>query len=193
MYGKLIDGEIEYKNFKNDEDAFAEGYKMISNMIPEHNPISERTEIIGYEEEQYTIYAIHKVIPNTLDEVKKIKIERSKILLAEFIESHPITSNCKYEDGRVYTITSEKQQQLASKLLMATMYSQLNIPYDLTWNSRGNECEPYTFEQLFTLSGQIDSVVTKLVGKQQELECEINRCESIEEVIAIEIKYEVDY
>ena len=145
MYGKLIDGEIEYKNFKNDEDAFAEGYKMISNMIPEHNPISERTEIIGYEE------------------------------------------------GRVYTITSEKQQQLASKLLMATMYSQLNIPYDLTWNSRGNECEPYTFEQLFALSGQIDSVVTKLVGKQQELECEINRCESIEEVIAIEIKYEVDY
>ena len=33
MYGKLIDGEIEYKNFKNDEDAFAEGYKMISNDI----------------------------------------------------------------------------------------------------------------------------------------------------------------
>ena len=193
MYGKLIDGEIEYKNFKNDEDAFAEGYKMISNMIPEHNPISERTEIIGYEEEQYTIYVIHKVIPQTLDEVKMTKIEKSKILLAEFIESHPITSNCKYEEGRVYTITSEKQQQLASKLLMATMYSQLNIPYDLTWNSRGNECEPYTFEQLFALSGQIDSVVTKLVKKQQELECEINRCESVEEVIAIEIKYEVDY
>ena len=104
-----------------------------------------------------------------------------------------ITSNCKYEDGRLYSITSEKQQQLASKLLMATMYSQLNIPYDLTWNSRGNECEPYTFEQLFALSGQIDSVVTKLVKKQQELEYEINRCESVEEVIAIEIKYEVDY
>ena len=108
MYGKLIDGEIEYKKFKNDEDAFAEGYKMISNMIPEHNPISERTEIIGYEEERYTIYAIHKVIPQTLDEVKKTKIEKSKILLAEFIDAHPITSNCKYEDGRVYTITSEK-------------------------------------------------------------------------------------
>ena len=46
---------------------------------------------------------------------------------------------------------------------------------------------------LFTLSGQIDSVVTKLVKKQQELECEINKCESVEEVIAIEIKYEVDY
>ncbi|MFR2535169.1 MAG: hypothetical protein ACLS95_08135 [Clostridia bacterium] len=69
--------------------------------------------------------------------LKKNQILLSKKNLAKYLEEHPLFSTCKYEEGRYYNVTAEKQQQLTSKVLMATMYAQIGMPYNLTWNDTG--------------------------------------------------------
>ena len=102
--------------------------------------------------------------------LKKNQILLSKKNLAKYLEEHPLLSTCKYEEGRYYNVTAEKQQQLTSKVLMATMYYQIGMPYNLTWNDTGDICESWELSQLQQLSMEIDAYVTPLVSLQQTME-----------------------
>lgn len=121
--------------------------------------------------------------------LKKNQILLSKKNLAKYLEEHPLLSKCKYEEGRYYNVTAEKQQQLTSKVLMATMYTQTGIPYNLTWNDIGDICESWELSQLQQLSMEIDAYVTPLVSLQQTMEVTINDCVMQEEVLAVNVKY----
>ena len=121
--------------------------------------------------------------------LKKNQILLSKKNLAKYLEEHPLLSTCKYEEGRYYNVTAEKQQQLTSKVLMATMYAQIGIPYNLTWNDTGDICESWELSQLQRLSMEIDAYVTPLVSLQQTMEVKINECNTQEEVLNINVEY----
>ena len=121
--------------------------------------------------------------------LKKNQILLSKKNLAKYLEEHPLLSKCKYEEGRYYNVTAEKQQQLTSKVLMATMYAQAGIPYNLTWNDTGDICESWELSQLQQLSMEIDAYVTPLVSLQQTMEVTINECVTQEEVLAVNVEY----
>lgn len=121
--------------------------------------------------------------------LKKNQILLSKKNLAKYLEEHPLLSTCKYEEGRYYNVTAEKQQQLTSKVLMATMYVQIGMPYNLTWNDTGDVCESWELSQLQRLSMEIDAYVTPLVSLQQTMEVTINDCVTQEEVLAVNVKY----
>lgn len=121
--------------------------------------------------------------------LKKNQILLSKRNLAKYLEEHPILSTCKYEEGRYYNVTAEKQQQLTSKVLMATMYSQIGMPYNLTWNDTGDICESWELPQLQRLSMEIDAYVTPLVSLQQTMEVTINECVTQEEVLNVNVEY----
>ena len=121
--------------------------------------------------------------------LKKNQILLSKKNLAKYLEEHPLLSTCKYEEGRYYNVTAEKQQQLTSKVLMATMYSQIGMPYNLTWNDTGDICESWELPQLQRLSMEIDAYVTPLVSLQQTMEVTINECVTQEEVLQVNVEY----
>lgn len=125
----------------------------------------------------------------TLEDLKKARIQMSKDNLVKYLEDNPLLSKVKYENGRYYSITATKQQQLTSTLLMYLGYTQAGIPYDLKWNDTGSVCESWTYEELFRLSMEIDSYVKKLVEVQQLIEVAIKQAESSEEVENIDVSY----
>lgn len=121
--------------------------------------------------------------------LKKNQIALSKNNLAKYLEEHPLFSTCKYEEGRYYNVTAEKQQQLTSKVLMAEMYVRAGKSYNLTWNDTGDICESWELLQLQQLSMEIDAYVTPLVSLQQTMEVTINECVTQEEVLQVNVEY----
>lgn len=124
-----------------------------------------------------------------LETLKKNQIKLSKNNLANYLQDNPILSTVKYPEGRYYNVTAEKQQQLTSKVLMATMYAQIGVPYDLTWNDTGDICEQWDLQELQQLSMQIDAYVTPLVSVQQHMEVDIRNCITQEDVLAVDINF----
>lgn len=124
--------------------------------------------------------------PNPLDSLKEQKITQSKTDLQTYLANHPL----QWTDGKYYTITAEKQQQLTSKLLSATFAQQTGTPYDLKWNDTEQVCEPWTLENLTNLAFAIDARVTALVTYQQEKERLIRDAETLETLESIVVNYD---
>lgn len=122
-------------------------------------------------------------------DLKESQIKLSKLNLSAYLETHPLFSTVKYEEGRYYNVTSEKQQQMTSKMMLNEMYKGQGIPYELTWNDTGNVCEPWTEVELATLSMQVDAYVTPLIKMQQTIEVEIKNATTQEEVLQIDVTY----
>ena len=127
---------------------------------------------------------------SSLDSIKTELIKLSKSKLATYLEEHPLFSKAKYEDGRYYNITAEKQQQLTSKLLMYNGYVAAGKEYKLMWNDTGETCEEWSFQELFTLSCEIDIYVTQLVEYQRKKEVELKDCDTVEKLYHVVIDYE---
>lgn len=125
-------------------------------------------------------------LPDTLEEEKDELIQKSKEDLAIYLETHPL----QWIDGNYYSITQEKQNQLTSKIMAATMAQTLSQEYNLTWNSTGEVCQTWTLQDLSALAFAIDARVTKLVSYQQEKEVEIRNTQNKEELEAIIIDYD---
>ena len=125
-------------------------------------------------------------LPNPLDDMKEQKIIKSKTDLQTYLAEHPL----QWTDGKYYTITSEKQQQLTSKLLSATFAQQIGTEYDLKWNDTEQVCEPWTLENLTALAFAIDARATALVTYQQEKERQIRDAETLETLESIVVNYD---
>lgn len=125
-----------------------------------------------------------------LSSIKKELIKLSKSKLKEYLEENPLFSKVKYSEGRYYTVDTEHQSRIASQLLLYQANTSLGLDYQLTWNDTGNICEEWTFEELFTLSNEINNYVKPLIKKQQEIEVAIKNATTKEELNNIKIKYE---
>ncbi len=121
-----------------------------------------------------------------LAEAKAARIQQSKADLEAYLEAHPIT----WTDGNQYSITREKQQQLTSKILSATLAHQTSTPYELTWNATGAECTPWTLEELAALAFAIDGRVTALVSYQQAKEVAMREAATLEELEGVNVDYD---
>lgn len=124
--------------------------------------------------------------PVATEESKSSQIQQSKTDLADYLESHPLL----WTDGEYYSITAEKQAQLTSKIMAATMAQTLSSDYHLTWNSTGEVCKEWTLQDLAALAFAIDARVTALVTYQQTKEVEIRNATTQEELDAIEVDYD---
>lgn len=122
----------------------------------------------------------------TLQELKDARIAQSKTDLETYLAAHPL----QWTDGEYYSITAEKQNQLTSKIMAATMAQALSTDYTLTWNSTGEVCKEWTLQDLSALAFAIDARVTKLVGYQQAQEVAMRNAETLDELNAIEVDYD---
>lgn len=171
---------------KTDENVFKES--STSYIEYDYNEFVEEKSLLDMDDlnsnpENYLNYIVNP----ELDKLKNEKIVESKTLLAEYLSSHPLFSKAKYEEGRYYTVTEEKQRQLTSKMAMYNIYSQQSLSYPLLkWNDVGNICEDWTVEELTKLAMEIDAYVTPLVEKQQAYEKMVQKVSNIEEFNIIE-------
>lgn len=124
--------------------------------------------------------------PDALEEAKADKIAKSKTDLADYLETHPL----QWTDGEYYSITAEKQQQLTSKIMAATMAQTLSTEYALTWNSTGEVCKEWTLQDLSALAFAIDARVTALVTYQQTQEVAMRNAATLEDLEAIVVDYD---
>ena len=127
-----------------------------------------------------------KEIPVDLGSLKEQKIIKSKTDLQTYLAEHPL----QWTDGKYYTITAEKQQQLTSKLLSATFAQQTGTEYDLKWNDTEQVCVSWTLENLTALAFAIDARVTALVTYQQEKERLIRDAETLVTLESIVVNYD---
>lgn len=114
------------------------------------------------------------------------KISESKTALAEYLATHPL----QWMDGKYYSVTTEKQALLTSNLALYQISATAGQPFKLTWNSTGDECVEWTYEELAALALAIGAYVKPFVSRQQELELAIKECTTQAELDAIEITYD---
>lgn len=117
---------------------------------------------------------------------KTRRIAESKARLSAYLQAHPL----QWTDGQSYSITAEKQQQLTSKIMSATLAAQTATPYALTWNATGEECQSWTLENLTALAFAIDARVTALVSYQQAQEVAMRDASTMDELEAIVVDYD---
>ena len=127
-----------------------------------------------------------KYIPPASETDKLIKIKQSKDDLALYLAEHQL----QWLDGEYYSITAEKQAQLTSKIMAATMAQSLSQPYTLTWNSTGEVCKEWTLSDLSALAFAIDARVTALVSYQQTQEVAMRNAETMDDLYAIVVDYD---
>ena len=121
-----------------------------------------------------------------LQTAKEIKIAESKDKLAEWLENNPIL----YSDSKYYSVTSEKQSLLNSNLASYERAKAAGLEYPLKWNSTGEECVEWDYNDLLTLSLNIAAYVAPKVSVQQTIEVAINNCSTIDEINAIVIDHD---
>lgn len=224
MYGKLVNGElvlapktytsssgIVISNFDLQVDMMKDfGYKeIIDNKV-----VSEYDLIEIYEESEDTI-VINYIVNNTDEYICDLKlklIEDSKINLGKYLKSNPLESTCKYEQGRVYTITIDKQNQLTSVithfLSEAIPYVLLSIcggeivtsiedyllkmndmPIKIYWNDEGEMCEEWNYSQITQLKNEMTEMVTPIVEYQRFIEVELNKLTTQEDLKSFDLEF----
>ena len=113
---------------------------------------------------------------NNLAKAKSELIKLSKFNLSEYLEDNPLLSTVKYEDGRMYNVTLDKQNLLASNIITYQFAQQQGLDYQLEWNDTGEISEPWNIEELIQLSIEIKNYVSPIVQQQQYIEKAINGC-----------------
>lgn len=125
-------------------------------------------------------------IPADLDGAKAYKVEASKAALADWLAENPM----EYTDGKLYSVTAEKQSLLNSNLASYERAKAAGVTYPLKWNATGEECTEWSYEELVALSLAIAAYVAPKVAQQQAIEIAINACTTSEELDEVVISYE---
>lgn len=135
--------------------------------------------------QRYILYTEQELEQKFLS-VKDNKILESKTALSDYLQNHPL----QWSDGKYYSVTSEKQSLLTSNLALYQISAAAGQPFKLTWNSTGDECVEWSYENLAALALAIGTYVKPFVSHQQELELAIKTCKTQAELGAIEITYD---
>lgn len=124
--------------------------------------------------------------PTKLNKLKAEKIVQTKQQLFNYLQNSPL----QFVDGKLYSVTADKQTLLANALQVYQMKVQTGLPATLKWNATGEECIEWTVENLSMLALAIANYVEPLVAKQQALEVKIRNANTLEAIEQIEINYE---
>lgn len=186
----------EFGNYGNPmQNFFNECYNLPDNLL---TPYIEARGFVNFTLDDNTVTAIEtnqealgaylaaNPDPDILEVAKEQRIQQSNDDLEKYLADHPLL----WTDGKYYTITRAKQQQLTSKILSATLAKSMGTPYNLTWNDTGEVCKSWTLENLSALAFAIDARVTALVTYQQTQEVAMRNAESLEALEAIVVDYD---
>lgn len=125
-----------------------------------------------------------------IKEVKDIFINESKEVLQEYLLQNPLESFVHKNTLAKYSITSVKQTLLTKEIMMCQFALNSNLEYNASWNATGEEYTyDWTIDELMQLAYEITSFVKPYISKQQNIEQQIKNCETVEEILDIEITF----
>ena len=65
--------------------------------------------------------------------------------------------------------------------------------YKISWNATGEECTyDWTKDELVQLAIEIEAFVKPLISQQQSMESQINACETVDDVIDVNITFPLE-
>lgn len=158
-----------------------ESFPFVDIEVEEIDGVQTVTEMLGHE-----IVVNEEEIKAKLANAARLKISESKTTLAEYLADHPL----QWTDGKYYSVTSEKQALLTSNLSLYQLAVSNGQSFTLKWNTTGDECTVWEYDDLAALALAIGTYVQPFVSHQQELEIDIKACTTMEELDAIEINYD---
>ena len=164
-----------------DDIKLPESFPFVDIEVKEVNGVKTVTKMIAR-----NFPADDESINTQLEGTKREKITVSKTELAGYLASHPL----QWTDGKYYSVTSEKQALLTSNLSLYQLAVSSGQNFPLKWNTTGDECTVWKYENLAALALAIGTYVQPFVSHQQELELAIKACITMEELDAIEIDYD---
>ena len=200
QYAILVDNELVYAKeyyicqdgtiitgFNKNENIMKEyGFKQVIDEPPTYDETKEELCKVGVLDDVDSLIILYAIKPIDMYAIKLEKILQTKEDLATYLFNNPIFSTCHYPDGAYYAVTAEKQAQLTQLLTSYILDSQLGVINELHWNSTGNMCEVYTFEELTQLRREIYAFVLPLVSLQQYIEVMIQNATTTTEINAID-------
>ena len=193
VFNKLVGANLRIGFGYNDETKTA--FDMIQVSFQKYELEEKMTEI---EKKVDSIDAQVNPVVNfntmPLSEVRKYKISESKDLLKEYLEGHPIASDCHGGVTGTYSITEEKQSLMTSQYTSYKVEQTFNPDAVLKWNETGKTCEVWIEEEFLQLVLEVKYRVEPLVEYQRQYEKTVNECNTKEEVLAVELDYDsVEY
>ena len=166
-----------------------ESYAAMANAVNEHNSscvAGDTLWVVGDKEDCYVVELGGTVSGVDVEQLKDAKVAQSKTALATYLAEHPLQQT----DGKYYSVTSEKQSLLTSNLALYQISAAAGQSFTLKWNTTGDECTEWKYDELAALALAIGAYVQPFVSHQQELELAIKACTTAEDIEKIEIKYE---
>ena len=162
-----------YSNIKKlYEEKYLNDEQLVNALKKKFLTTDEYIEILGTEEA-------------ALEGIKAVQISNTKYDLESYLANHPYTT----EDGKKYSVTSQKQTLLANEIASYQLAKAAGQPYQLTWNTTGDECTNMTIEEMTTLALAINAYVKPLISYQKAQEVAIRNADSVEAVLAINTDY----
>lgn len=159
-----------YYNIKNLKDNnYIDNTQLTNALLKNFITVEEYQELIGSTEDALT-------------GVKTVQIAKTKSDLSTYLATHPYVDP---ETQKKYSVTFEKQSLLANEIASCQLATAAKQPYQLTWNTTGEECVNFTFEEISKLALAISAYVKPMVSYQQSKEVEIRNAKTIEDVLAI--------
>lgn len=122
----------------------------------------------------------------SLDDLRTQRIAESKKALADWLATHPLT----WADGKQYAVTQEKQSQLTSTLAVQQVAQAAGVTRKLKWNTTGDECTEWTYDELCALALAIADYVELRVSAQQAAEVAIRDAGTAKEVLTVAWNYD---
>ena len=206
QYAILVDDELVYAkeyyicqdetvviNFNKNEDIMIKyGFKPVIDNPPTYDKTKEELCKVGILDDIDSLKVLYAIKPLDLEPIKLEKILQTKEDLATYLFNNPIFSTCHYKEGAYYSATSEKQAQLTQLLTAYMLDAQMGIATELHWNSTGNMCEVYTFEELTQLRREMFNFVLPLVSLQQYIEVQVRNAETVAEIENIDDEISIE-
>ena len=121
----------------------------------------------------------------SVDDLRERRIADSKTDLAAWLSENPLA----WTDGKKYAVTSEKQAQLTSALAVQQVALTAGVERELRWNSTGDECTVWQYNDLCALALGIAAYVEPRVSIQQAAEVDLRKAKTAEEVLAVAWNY----
>lgn len=159
--------------------------------------LNENNEIIecSSDDIELELMEIKETELNSIDieKLRSEKINESKVKLALWLADNPLLIDLR-KDGtaRMYTVTTEKQDELNKMIKLTESAEYLGIPFTPTWNETGKQCEPYTKVELLQLSLAMADYVYPQVERQRQYEVELMKVSSAKKLLDMNINYD-DY
>lgn len=132
---------------------------------------------------------MYDITKMSLEDAKAYCVVLTNSNLELFLQKNPLYSDVHGGVMKPYNVTTSKQNQMGTVVMLYNAAEMLQREYPVRWNASGEECEEWAIEELLTLAFQISDYVEPFVAEQRKKERMVLAAESIDDLLKISYTY----